>query len=207
MVVYYVIALALFMSVSYGEVLRCLLEGLGWLGLPVKSIRTTGPSGISEARSRVGAAPLRRLYQELVGPIAVARTQGASYRGWRPVTLDGSTLDVADEAVNETAFGRPGTARGVSGYPQIRFVSLLESGTHVLFGAHEGPCTTSEIELARTVLTRLRPGMLSLARSSPPVQASFAFRFNRIAAQRVWRLCLHGEGAEQVEGLALLGVG
>ena len=31
--VYYVIALALFMEVSYGEVLRCLLEGLEWLGV------------------------------------------------------------------------------------------------------------------------------------------------------------------------------
>ncbi len=30
-VVYYVIALTLYMSVSYREVLRCLLEGLVWL--------------------------------------------------------------------------------------------------------------------------------------------------------------------------------
>jgi hypothetical protein len=42
------------------------VEGLGWLGLPVQRIRTTGPSGISQARSRVGAEPLRRLYEELV---------------------------------------------------------------------------------------------------------------------------------------------
>ena len=33
-VVYYVIALALFMQVSYREVLRCLLEGLAWLRGP-----------------------------------------------------------------------------------------------------------------------------------------------------------------------------
>ena len=65
--VYYVIALALYMEVSYGEVLRCLLEGLEWLGLPVQRIRCTGRSGISQARSRLGAEPLRRLYQDLVG--------------------------------------------------------------------------------------------------------------------------------------------
>lgn len=41
------IALALYMEVSYGEVLRCLLEGLGWLGLPVKSIRTVQKSSIN----------------------------------------------------------------------------------------------------------------------------------------------------------------
>jgi hypothetical protein len=162
-VVYYVIALALYMGVAYGEVLRCLVEGLGWLGLPVQRIRTTGPSGISQARSRVGAEPLRRLYEELVEPVAVERTRGAWYRGWRLVSLDGSTFDVADEAVNAQAFGRPGASRGASGFPQLRFVSLVESGTHVLFGAEQGPYTVSEIELARAVVTRLRPQMLCLA--------------------------------------------
>jgi hypothetical protein len=162
-VVYYVIALALYMGVAYGEVLRCLVEGLGWLGLPVQRIRTTGPSGISQARSRVGAEPLRRLYEELVEPVAVERTRGAWYRGWRLVSLDGSTFDVADEAVNAEAFGRPGASRGASGFPQLRFVSLVESGTHVLFGAEQGPYTVSEIELARAVVTRLRPQMLCLA--------------------------------------------
>lgn len=161
--VYYVIALALYMEVSYGEVLRCLLEGLEWIGLPVQRIRRTGPSGISQARSRLGAAPLKRLYDEVVEPIAVEQTRGAWYRGWRLISLDGSTLDVADEKVNDEAFGRPGTARGASGYPQVRFAALVECGTHVLFGAQEGPYGTSEIELARSVLQRLRPGMLCLA--------------------------------------------
>lgn len=161
--VYYVIALALYMEVSYGEVLRCLLEGLEWIGLPVHRIRRTGPSGISQARSRLGVAPLKRLYEELVEPIAVEQTRGAWYRGWRLVSLDGSTFDVADESANDEAFGRPGASRGASGYPQLRFVSLLECGTHVLFGAQEGPYGVSEVELARSVLGRLRAGMLCLA--------------------------------------------
>ena len=59
--VYYVIALALYMQVSYGEVLRCLLEGLEWLGLEVRRIRTTGRSAISQARARRGVEPLRKL--------------------------------------------------------------------------------------------------------------------------------------------------
>lgn len=161
--VYYVIALALYMEVSYGEVLRCLLEGLEWMGLPVKRIRTTGPSGISQARTRLGFEPLQALYEELVGPIAVERTRGARYRDWRLLSLDGTTLDVADERVNEAEFGRPGASRGVSGYPQLRFVSLLECGTHVLFGAQEGPYGMSEVALARKAIGRLASGMLCLA--------------------------------------------
>ncbi|HTG31743.1 MAG TPA: IS4 family transposase [Thermoanaerobaculia bacterium] len=162
-VVYYVIALALYMEVSYGEVLRCLLEGLAWLGLPVQRIRCTGRSGISQARSRLGAEPLRRLYQDLVGPIAQPQTRGSRYRQWTLVSLDGSTLDLADTTENESAFGRPVAARGQSGFPQARFVSLVENGTHVLFGAQIGSYTTAELELAGKVVERLQPGWLCLA--------------------------------------------
>ena len=162
-VVYYVIALALYMEVSYGEVLRCLLEGLEWLGLPVQRIRCTGRSGISQARARLGAEPLRRLYQDLVGPIAQPQTRGSHYRQWTLVSLDGSTLDLADTAENETAFGRPAATRGQSGFPQARFVCLVENGTHVLFGAEIGSYTTAELELAGKVVKRLQPGWLCLA--------------------------------------------
>jgi hypothetical protein len=77
--------------------------------------------------------------------------------------LDGSTLDVADEPANEAAFGRPGASRGSSAYPQLRFVSLVENGTHVLFGSAMAPYATAEVTLARSVLGNLRPGMLCLA--------------------------------------------
>ena len=63
--VYYVIALALYMQVSYREVLRCLLEGLRWLAGPDATIHAASPSGISQARTRLGAAPVRRLYEEV----------------------------------------------------------------------------------------------------------------------------------------------
>lgn len=161
--VYYVIALALYMNVSYGEVLRCLLEGLEWLGLPVKRVRSTGRSGISQARTRLGVEPLKRLYEEVVLPVATRRTRGAWYRKWRLVSLDGTTLDTADTEENEQAFGRPGASRGRSGFPQIRFVSLVENGTHALFGAQMDRCRTSEGWLAKRVASALTRGMLCIA--------------------------------------------
>jgi Insertion element 4 transposase N-terminal/Transposase DDE domain len=162
-VVYYVIALALFMQVSYREVLRCLLEGLAWLLGPGAAVKITGKSGISQARTRLGWAVLRQLHDEVVKPVAGKETKGAWYRGWRLVSLDGSTLDVADERENERAFGRPGASRGASAYPQIRFVSLVENGTHVLFGTRLAAYATGEITLAEEVLASLRPGMMCLA--------------------------------------------
>ena len=162
-VVYYVIALALYMQSSYREVLRCLLEGIQWLVEPGARINVAGNSGISQARTRLGWAPVRQLHDEVVRPVAVAATKGAWYRAWRLISVDGSTLDVADEKGNNEAFGRPGASRGESAYPKIRFVSLVENGTHVLFGSRMADYATSEIALAKTVLRSLVKGMLCLA--------------------------------------------
>ena len=162
-VVYYVIALALYMQSSYREVLRCLLEAVQWLRDPSLGVRVAGKSGISQARTRLGWEPLRQLHDELVKPVAVRNTRGAWYRSWRLVSLDGSTLDVADEKANEDAFSRPGASRGSSAYPQIRFVSLVENGTHVLFGSQMDSYRTGESTLAKAVLPRIGNGMLCLA--------------------------------------------
>jgi len=162
-VVYYVIALALYMRSSYREVLRCLLEGVQWLVDPSTAVRVAGKSGISQARSRLGAEPLRKLYQSIVAPIAEKRTKGAWYRTWRLISLDGSTLDTADTAANEKVFGRPGASRGSSAFPKIRFVTLLENGTHVLWAARMSKYSVDEISLAQDVVPALSKGMLCLA--------------------------------------------
>ena len=162
-VVYYVIALALYMQSSTREVLRCLLEGVQWLRGPSATVKVAGKSGISKARTRVGWQPLQQLHDQLVHPIAIPATKGAWYRRWRLVSLDGSTLDVADEAANAQAFGRPAASRGATAFPQLRFVALVENGTHVLFGTRCGPYAVGETTLAAEVLAGLHPGMLCLA--------------------------------------------
>ena len=63
----------------------------------------------------------------------------------------------------EAAFGRPGAGRGNSAFPQIRFVALVENGTHVMFASKMAGCMTSEIALAKQVMPALREGMLGLA--------------------------------------------
>jgi len=186
-VIYYVISLALYMRASYREVLRCLLEGVQWLLDPRVPLKVAGKSGISQARSRLGWEPLKELHDELVRPIAVPRTKGAWYREWRLVSLDGSTLDVADERGNNKEFGRPASTGGRSAFPQIRFVSLVENGTHVLFGSKMGPYTTGEITLAKSVIPHLQKGMLCLADRN-----FFGFALWRLAsvnhADLLWRI-------------------
>jgi Insertion element 4 transposase N-terminal/Transposase DDE domain len=161
-VVYYTIALGLYMQSSYREVLRCLLEGVQWLLDPAVTLKVAGNSGISQARTRLGWEPLQQLHDAVVQPIAVPATKGAWYRDLRLVSIDGSTMEIADEAANDQAFGRPGVSRGESAFPQLRFVSLVENGTHVLFGTQQGPYSTGEITLAKAVVGALRKGMLCL---------------------------------------------
>jgi hypothetical protein len=186
-VMYYVIALALYMRSSYREVLRCLLEGVQWLLDPSAQVTVAGKSGISQARTRLGVAPVKKLYETVVSPIAEKRTKGAWYRQWRLVSLDGSTLDVADTAENEKAFGRPGSGRGASAFPKIRFVALLENGTHVLWSAVMDKYAKAETTLALNVVPALRKGMLCMADRFFP-----SYKLWRAAAQTgadlLWRV-------------------
>ena len=183
-VVYYVIALALYMQASYREVLRCLLEGVQWLTDKSVEPKVAVRSSISQARIRLGWEPLRQLHDEIVRPIATKHTAGAWFHQWRIVSIDGSTLDIPDEAENEEAFGLQSSHRGEVAFPKIRFVSLCEIGTHVLFGSRMDSYEVGEVTLAEEVLPLLQPGMVCLADRG----------FNCF---RLWELA-HGTGAELV---------
>ena len=161
---YYVVALALYRAEGSREVLRLLLAGLqAIVGLGVEVVPAT-KGAISRARSRLGVEPVKGLYDRIVGPVADARTPGAFYRDWLTVALDGFTLETPDTVANEEAFGRPKSpAGGKSAYPLVRGVGLVEVGTHVLFGAELGGYYTGEVTLARQVVPRLKKGMLCLA--------------------------------------------
>ena len=161
--VYYVIALALYRAEGSREVLRLLLESLQRLLKWGVRVTPAGKSAISQARSRLGEEPLKRLYGEIAMPLATAQTPGAFYRHWRTVAIDGSTLEVPDTDANVEAFGRPTADPGSqSAYPLLRLVGLVETGTHVVFAAALGRYDTAETTLARQLLPALRPGMLCL---------------------------------------------
>ena len=161
-VAYYVMALSLYRGVNTEEVLRVVTEGMDYLGEGVIR-REVGKSGISASRTRLGAEVMRHIAEQALTPLAETHTDSSFYRGLRLVSVDGTTLEVADEAGNREAFGVPGTQQGQTGYPQIRCVGLLESGTHAFFGVELGGYKDSEVSLAHKTLSRLKPGMLCLA--------------------------------------------
>jgi hypothetical protein len=162
-VVYYVVAMAFYMHASTREVLRCLLEGVRWLGGPQVSLRVAGRSALSQARARLGWEPLERLFDQAAQPLAQPGSAESWYRRWRVVAIDGSSLDVADSQANRDAFGLTSGQKGDSAFPQCRWAALVECGTHAVFAAHLSHSRTPEATLARELLPRLRPGMLCLA--------------------------------------------
>ena len=161
MMVYYVIALGLFVGVGCREVLRRLLDGATWIW--PNEVRVATESAITQARQRLGSLAIEKLYAEVVVPIAKKVTRGAWYRAWRVVSMDGFVLDVAESDENVKTFGRPGSSRGKSAYPQVRVVGFLENGTHVFFGAEMDRCDVGETTIARRILKKLRRNMLCLA--------------------------------------------
>ena len=88
-VTYYVMGLGLFMAVSTREVLRVLVEGLQWLG-GESSVKVASKAAISQARTRLGVEPLKRLWEQTAQPLLPAGSAGAFYGGRRLVALDGT---------------------------------------------------------------------------------------------------------------------
>lgn len=185
-VAYYVVALSLYRGVNTEEVLRVVTEGMEYLG-GTSVRREVGKSGISAARTRLGADVMASIASKALVPLATEATPGAFYRGLRVVSVDGSTLEVTDEPAHREAFGVPGTQHGRTGYPHVRCVGLLENGTHVLFGVVLGGYRDSEVKLAHRTLAHLQPDMLCLADrgfSGYPLWTAAA----RTGAQLLWRI-------------------
>jgi len=191
-VVYYVLALALFADSAYEEVMRQLVEGLAWESGWEQRWEVPTKVAIYKARERLGREPLELLFEAVAVPLASESTRGAFYRGLRLMSLDGTTLDVADTPANERAFGRPGSDRreGGGAFPQLRLVALAESGTHAICDVAMGPYSTSEKELSDLLVDRLSEGMLCLAD-----RGFYSFeRFQRArktGAQLLWRVMGH----------------
>ena len=157
--VYFVLALMLFPRLGYARVWRKLTTGLVGLELPNPSEKA-----LRELRRRLGAAPLKALFEVVAGPLGQPHTPGVCYRGMRTVAFDGcSSLRVPDTERNRCWLGRIRYRMGFAGYPTIRLMALIETGTRAVLGATLGSTgDRDEASLARRLLPLLQPSMLVL---------------------------------------------
>jgi Insertion element 4 transposase N-terminal/Transposase DDE domain len=155
---YLVLAMGLFGQVSAAGVWSKLTSALAGL-----AVARPSEKALRDARRRIGAEPVKALFEVLAGPLAQPRTPGARYRGWRTVAFDGcSSTKIPDTARNRAVYGRAPVRHGHSGYPMLMLMTLAETGTRALIGAVFGPVSTGEIGYARRLLDRLDPSMLLL---------------------------------------------
>ena len=157
--VYFVLALVMFPGLGYARVWAKLTVGLAGVAVPCPSEKA-----LRDLRRRLGAAPLKALFEVVAGPLAQPHTPGVRYRDLRTVAFDGlNSLKVPDTDRNRSWLGRIRYRMGFAGYPTLRLLALVETGTRGLLGAVIGSAADrDEATLARRLLPLLRPGMLVL---------------------------------------------
>ena len=152
--VYFLLAMCLFPEVGYRLVWDKLTGALSGLPLPEPSAKA-----LRDLRRRVGAAPMRALFEVLAGSLAPPTTPGVRFGPWRLVSFDGCTsIKAPDTDRNRAWLDR--LAHG--GYPQLELMTLVETGTRALIGAVFGPTATGETAYATRLLHLLGPDMLVL---------------------------------------------
>lgn len=157
--VWVVIGLYLFARCSVKRVLLKLAQGARLLwGDGEYSL--AGDGALSYRRDQVGVRPLAQLCQRVCQPLATPQTAGAFHFGLRLVGLDGTVDAVADTPSNVAVFGRVNSGHGVSAYPQVRGVHLVECGTHALIGSTFWPYAVGERRGAFRLLPRIQPDWL-----------------------------------------------
>ncbi|MFE9823132.1 IS4 family transposase [Streptomyces sp. NPDC005791] len=183
-VVYFVLALALFEDRSYRGVWGKLTAGL--------PLVRPAASSLSRARRRIGAAPLRRLFEILAGPVAHLGQAGSFYRGLRTVAVDGALLHVPDEEALTWRYPKRTGESLEFGYPLLRLVVLVECDTRVVLAAAFGPESDGELSYVGRLLSALDRTMLLLADAgfdanefARDVQATGAQFLVRSSARRI----------------------
>lgn len=156
--VYFLLALGMFPGLGYLRVWDKLTAGLS-------RVRRPSEKALRDLRRRLGPAPLRALFEVVAGPVGQPRTPGVSHRGLRTVAFDGlNSLKVPDTDRNRRWLGRIRYHHGWAGYPTLRVMALVETGTRALLGASIGSADNrDELRLATDLLGLLKPGMLVLA--------------------------------------------
>jgi len=153
-VVYLLLAAALFEGQGYAQVWTRLCAGLG-----EAAGKRPSREALWQARARVGPRPLRWLFELLRGPVPGA----TRWRALLVCAIDGTTMAVPDTPANTTRWPKQGGNHGGCGYPLIRVVALVACGTRTIIDAVFGPYSSGETTYAWRLLPSLGEGMLLLA--------------------------------------------
>lgn len=150
-VVWLVIALALYRHQSMPEVLETLD-----LALPRRDTPFVSKSAITQARQRLGHAPLAQLFEVSAKAWCGQDAARHQWHGLSLLAMDGVVLRVADSPENRTYFGAQVYPSGkVASYPQVRAVTLTAIPTHLVADMVFGEYDRNEMRYAKTLIERI----------------------------------------------------
>lgn len=150
-VVWLVIALALYRHQSIPEVVAHLD-----LVLPDEINPEIAKSALTQARQRLGQAPLAQLFAMSSACWDERHQGGRAWRGLSRYAVDGSTLRTSDSEQNRAHFGAQAYASGaVASYPQLRLLTLTALATHLVRDAVFGAYGKNEMLYARSLLDQV----------------------------------------------------
>ena len=158
-VVYFLLLMALWARLSQARVWDKLTHGLARLH-PGGLQEVASAAALWYQRHRLGAQVLQRLFEACCHPVCGEQTQGAFYRGWRIMAIDGTLQKVADTPKNDAYFVRSSNQYGKGAYPQARCVFLMECGSHAIIDADVTDGKACERYGASVVLRKVQAGML-----------------------------------------------
>ena len=162
--VYFVMALALFYGDGYEEVMRKLTAGLQHLGTWRRAWTMPSPGGLCQARQRLGPAVMRELFDRVAVPCALRSTAGAWLAGRRLMAVDGFGLEAPDSPENAAYFGYAGKKERCA-FPFVRMAALAECGTHAIVAAAIAADGEGEETMTSQILSSgaVQPGMIVMA--------------------------------------------
>ena len=108
-----------------------------------EALAETGTATLTQARQRLGSAPLRWLFERCALQWSKRSAAPAPWHGLSVYAVDGSTLRVADSQANREHFGLA-AGRSESGYPLVRLAALIAARSHLIVAAAFGPYSNSE---------------------------------------------------------------
>ncbi len=193
-VVWLVLGMALFRNTAIVDVVKYLA-----LVLPGSGARAIADSAVAQARARLGASPLRWLFEKCAAAWAKASADRLRWRGLAVYGVDGTTVRVPDSPENRAKFGGQGAGggRGMSGYPLVRIVTLMALRSHLLLAARFGPYGVSERKHARDLWSSVPDDSLVIvdrgfmyAKDLVPLEAGGANRhwLTRARKNNKWRV-------------------
>jgi len=156
-VVYLLLAGCLFAELGYRQVWHKLTTGLGTLPAARPS-----DNALWQARARLGAAPLRWLFDLLRGPATAITAGSVRWHGLLVCAIDGTIMSVPDSARNLAVYSKQAGSHGGSGYPLLRLVALVTCGTRTIIDAVFGPISCGEQDCTRRLRRSLHAGMIVL---------------------------------------------